>query len=191
MTANDHGSLEQVGGQWYIFHHRQTHRSTFSRQACAERVTILPDGSIPQVECTSMGFNPGPLKPIGTFPAPICCVLTNGAMPHCTNTMLDTPIPHITNSGEERYIACIQNGTRIGYKYYAFTGDTRLILHVRGNGSGAFRISTGSETIATIPVTPADHWTECGGEFSATGVLPLYLDYEGEGQVELLMFELS
>lgn len=191
MTANDHGSLEQVGGQWYIFHHRQTHRSTFSRQACAERVTILPDGSIPQVECTSMGFNPGPLKPIGTFPAPICCVLTNGAMPHCTNTMLDTPIPHITNSGEERYIACIQNGTRIGYKYYEFAGDTRLTLCLRGNGNGSFRISAGGETLATIPVTPADHWTECSGGFSATGVLPLYLDYEGEGQVELLTFELS
>lgn len=57
QTANDHGSLACIHGQWYIFHHRQTHRSTFRRQACAEPVTITTDGSIAQVECTSMGLH--------------------------------------------------------------------------------------------------------------------------------------
>ena len=50
MTANDHGSLECMNGQWYIFHHRQTHRSTFSRQACVEKVEIKEDGSIEQIQ---------------------------------------------------------------------------------------------------------------------------------------------
>ena len=32
MTGNNHGSLECINGQWYIFYHRHTHKSTFSRQ---------------------------------------------------------------------------------------------------------------------------------------------------------------
>lgn len=61
MTANNHGCIECISGKWYIFYHRHTHRSTFSRQVCAEPITILPDGRIPQVEMTSCGLNGGPL----------------------------------------------------------------------------------------------------------------------------------
>ena len=88
QTANDHGSLACIKGQWYIFHHRQTHSGTFSRQACAEPVRIAEDGSIAQVECTSMGFHRGALETKGSYPAIISCVLTNGAMPHITNTLI-------------------------------------------------------------------------------------------------------
>ena len=41
----------------------------------AERVTLLPDGSIPQVEMTSCGLNGGPLEGRGTYPAYIACNL--------------------------------------------------------------------------------------------------------------------
>lgn len=92
QTANDHGSLACIKGQWYIFHHRQTHSGTFSRQACAEPVRIAEDGSIVQVECTSMGFHRGALETKGSYPAIISCVLTNGAMPHITNTLIQEDI---------------------------------------------------------------------------------------------------
>ena len=92
QTANDHGSLACIKGQWYIFHHRQTHSGTFSRQACAEPVRIAEDGSIAQVECTSMGFHRGALETKGSYPAIISCVLTNGAMPHITNTLIQEDI---------------------------------------------------------------------------------------------------
>ena len=46
MTGNNHGSLECINGQWYIFYHRHTHKSTFS-QACVEKVKIKAmEGSI-------------------------------------------------------------------------------------------------------------------------------------------------
>lgn len=92
QTANDHGSLACIKGQWYIFHHRQTHSGTFSRQACAEPVRISEDGSIAQVECTSMGFHRGALETKESYPAIISCVLTNGAMPHITNTLIQEDI---------------------------------------------------------------------------------------------------
>ena len=46
--GNNHGGVEKIGGQWYVFYHRQTNRSMFSRQGCAERIRIRPDGKILQ-----------------------------------------------------------------------------------------------------------------------------------------------
>ena len=186
MTANNHGSLEKLGDAWYIFYHRQTHRSTFSRQACAEKVEILPNGSIPQVECTSMGLNPSALKAEGTVPAPICCMLTNGHMPHCTNTILDADIPYITHGDDERFITSIADGTRIGYKYFDFNGEVRLTLMVRGEGEGCFEVRADDRLLAAIPVGKAENWTAYTAGFTAEGTAALYLDYHGEGRVELL-----
>ena len=59
-TGNTHGGIVQINGEWYIFYHRQTNEHQFSRQGCAERIEILKDGSIPQVEMTSCGLNDGP-----------------------------------------------------------------------------------------------------------------------------------
>ena len=46
-TGNTHGGMVEVNGQWYIFYHRQTNKQKCARQGCAEKITILPDGSIP------------------------------------------------------------------------------------------------------------------------------------------------
>ena len=48
--GNDHGSVCCVNGQWYIFYHRMTNGTIMSRRGCVERIEILPDGTIPQVE---------------------------------------------------------------------------------------------------------------------------------------------
>jgi len=45
MTGNNHGCIECIHGQWYIFYHRQTNGTNFSRQACVEPIKILEDGS--------------------------------------------------------------------------------------------------------------------------------------------------
>lgn len=54
--ANNHGSIEQINGQWYIFYHRHTNGTWYSRQGCAEKIEVLEDGGIPQVEMTSCGL---------------------------------------------------------------------------------------------------------------------------------------
>ena len=160
--------------------------STFSRQACAERVEIRPDGSIGQVECTSMGLSAGPLPAEGEYPAPVCCILTNGHMPHCTNTILTDDIPYITHGGGERYITGIQEGVRIGYKYFAFDGETRLTLRTRGHAAGHFDVTNDEGVLAVIPIESSDDWAESRGNFFFRGTGPLYLDYHGDGNVELL-----
>lgn len=190
MTANDHGSLECINGQWYIFHHRQTHKSTFSRQACVEKVDIKADGSIDMVECTSMGFHQGPLTPIGEFPAPISCVLTNGHMPHCTNTMVDADIPYITHENNERFITGIKEGTKIGYKYFAFTGKAVVTVNTRGEGSGKFDIVTDHGKVGEIKISSSEEWTKSSTEITIDHTDALYFIYHGSDLVEFLSFEL-
>lgn len=41
-----HGGIEDIGGKYYVFYHRCTNNSDFSRQACAEPITIEADGTI-------------------------------------------------------------------------------------------------------------------------------------------------
>ena len=72
--GNNHGSIACMNGQWYIFYHRMTNATIMSRRACVERIQILPDGTIPPVEMTSLGFEES-LSPYKETPADIACVL--------------------------------------------------------------------------------------------------------------------
>lgn len=186
MTANNHGGIEYINGQWYIFYHRQTHRSTFSRQACAEKITIMADGSIPQVEMTSCGLNNGPLPAVGTYPAVIACHLTNGKMPHITNRKIEDDIPFITHGDDERYITNIKEGTRIGFKYFQFDEPGTLTVVTRGIGSGWFEIHNEDGEVNDIAISPSKIWSESTTTINIKGTSALYFEYHGTGQVEFL-----
>lgn len=108
-AGNNHGSICCINGQWYIFYHRMTNNSIMSRRACVERIEILPDGTIPTVEMTSLGFEEY-LNPYKTTAAEIACVLMGG----CYVTEKDFFTRPVTN---------IKNGAVIGYKYFEFGKD--------------------------------------------------------------------
>ncbi len=110
-SGNIHGGISKINGQWYVFYHRQTNRTVFSRRACVERITINPDGSIPQVEQTSLGFETG-LNPYKWTPADIACVFRGGSYV----TELDKRTQPVVGN---------KNGCVVGYKYFDF-GDTIL-----------------------------------------------------------------
>lgn len=54
-TLNNHGSIEQVGGRWYVFYHRSSRGSRYHRRLCVEPIAVLEDGRIPEVPMTSQG----------------------------------------------------------------------------------------------------------------------------------------
>jgi hypothetical protein len=60
---NNHGSIECVNGQWYVFYHRCSRGVQQHRRLCIEKINILDDGTIPEVKMTSQGpgepFGPG------------------------------------------------------------------------------------------------------------------------------------
>lgn len=189
-TGTNHGSIEKIGKDWYVFYHRLTHNSDYSRQACAERIEVLPDGRIPQVEMTSCGLNGGPLRG-GAYPAAICCNLTNGKMTHGSNVKKKLREPCVTSAEGERYITGITDGTMIGYKYFALAGAVTLVLTVRGTANGAFTAELGGQQ-TVLPISPGTEWASCTCTFPAPrGAHPLYLRFRGSGTAELRTIQIE
>lgn len=127
-AGNNHGSICCINGQWYVFYQRMTNGTLTSRRACAERIEILPDGSIPQAEMTSLGFEKA-LSPYKITPADIACVLKGG----CIIT---------EHSVFSRPVTAITDGCIIGYKYFDFGSDNssktmEFSAKVRGCGCRA------------------------------------------------------
>ena len=193
MTGTTHGSIIEINGEWYVFYHRLTHKSDYSRQGCAERIEIAPDGSIKQVEVTSCGLNGGALIGKGSYPAAIACNITNGHMPHGSNKIYTDSFPNVNHAvradGEvERFIAEISSGTLIGYKYFSFEGAKSITLTVRGKGSGRVSVRTAADgdEVASVNISAADDWTEFSAPLSiADGVFPIYLVFDIDGETAL------
>ena len=187
-TGNNHGSIVRLDGQWYIFYHRHTHNTSFSRQACAEKIEIQPDGTIPQTEMTSCGLNAGPLKTDGTYFAAICCGLRCGRMRHIVNGISRTDRPFITHETGARFITGIRNNTVISYKYFIFQGKTRITLTVRGSANGRMELLVGEKKLGEVTITPGKDWMAHSADIAFEGVAALHFRYLGRGRCDLLSF---
>lgn len=184
-----HGGIENINGQWYVFYHRCTNNTDYSRQACAEPITILPDGSIPQVEITTQGLSSRPIPAAGSFPAAICCNLTTGKKMKLGLGKPQTK-PRITEKGGELCVADMADGTEAGYKYFEFQKVTGLRVTYRGTGRGALEVRSEDKLLGNISIIPNVNWT--GSEETIafpTGVHALYLRYRGSGTVDFLGLE--
>lgn len=196
--GNNHGSIENINGKWYVFYHRHTNRNSFSRQACAEEIKVLPDGAIPQVEMTSCGLNGGPLAGRGTYPATIACVLRSRSGTMRGEVPLRGIHPYITQDGEDgeeeafQHIANFRRCAVCGFKYFSPQGASTVSVRLRGSGRGQIVVSDGSVTLATVPVSPAEEWTAFSAPFKTPGqVFALYFLFLGDGAIDILDFTLA
>ena len=90
---NNHGSIECVNGQWYVFYHRCSRGTQQHRRLCIEKINILPDGTIPEVKMTSQGvgepFAPGEViygyQACGLTGQ--CCIDVSDALPDCPEVL--------------------------------------------------------------------------------------------------------
>lgn len=205
--GNTHGGMECINGQWYIFYHRQTNRSCYCRQACAEKIEILKDGSIRQAEVTSCGLNPGPLAGEGAYPAYICCQLTGAKgsafshplvmkmdYPYLTQDCADTDPADMLETEPVQYIANLKDGCVAGYKYFALRALKEIRVILRGNADGHLLIKTApdADAMGQIPVRiSSDEWIELTGSVTIPdGISPLYFCFEGNGAVDFMSFTL-
>lgn len=182
MTGTTHGSIIEINGQWYVFYHRLTHKSDYSRQACAEKISIDKDGSVKQVEVTSCGLNSGPLeaKSGRRYPAVIACNLTNGHMPHGSNSVYQIEFPNVTNIGEDRFIAEIEDGTLIGYKYFNFENVNAVSVTARIETAENKVVYNGPIRIDERCVSDDKDEVRTEKHADTAPVLEIYLEENGE-----------
>ena len=188
--GNNHGGLEYLNGQWYIFDHRMTNRSMFSRQGVAEPVAIGTDGIIKQVESTSCGLNNGPLRSEGIYPAYIACNLLRGPLlsgcPYITQDKADGDVT------ARQYVAGIRRGSRVGYKYFDFSDDPLLLtVEYRCSGKGTLEVmqADNAAVVGKIEISKTAQWQNAKGTLKVDpGKSALYFTYCGSGSLELLQF---
>lgn len=205
-TGNTHGGMVELNGQWYIFYHRQTNKQKCARQGCAEKITILPDGSIPQVEMTSCGLNDGPLPGRGRYEARIACDLSSaeGTFAYLKTHEKDRKgiHPFFTQTGEDReenggrqFIANMTDGAWAGFKYFSFDGGEKTIcVRVRGSTSGRMYVFTDRREAAAacIELTPSSAYRDFSAGLSVSaGVHALVFRYEGSGSLDFMEFEIT
>lgn len=203
MTGTTHGSIIEINGQWYVFYHRLTHKSDYSRQACAEKISIDENGVIKQAEMTSCGLNDGVLAGKGTYPAPIACNITNGAMPHGSNKIYTESFPNVNhelrkdsdgNDITDRFIAEICGNTLIGYRYFSFSGVKKISISLRGDFTGTAEIclSKDGSAVGEISISPSADWKLFSADIAADdGIYPVFVRFKGNGLADMkeIMFE--
>lgn len=197
-----HGSIECVQNQWYVFYHRQTNQNQLSRQACAEAITILPDGRISQMAMTSCGLNGGPLPGLGTYEARIACNLRSKS-----GVAVYRPLPeklpghpYFTQQEPDNeqcahaYIANMEDGSMAGFKYFQMEDPGQLVLRYRGSARGEMLVSTalGEAPLVRISITPSNDWRCADAAVPPLeGVCALYFTYAGEGALDFADFTLG
>lgn len=118
QSWNDHGSIAKINGEWYVFYHRSTHNSYFSRHVCVEPIHFNEDGSIDEVEMTTQGVD-GPLDAFQSLEAYRACLLQGSCY-----------IDDYADAAHfYAYITNLHTNDRLVYKYLHFEKEpSRIIL---------------------------------------------------------------
>ena len=141
--GNTHGSICEIGGQWYVFYHRQTGTDEYARQAMVAPITVkVEEGAggkveISEGEYNSEGFALNGLNPFERHSAGIACWLT-GPKPavhewpnntfygsyveasYGTESNFDAPYDLKNNTNR---VVNNTDGSIVGYKYFNFDAE--------------------------------------------------------------------
>ena len=128
-TANTHGGICEINGQWYVFYHRQTGVNEFSRQSMVAPITVkVEEGEggkvyISEAEYTSEGFALGGLDPLELHSAGIACWFTGPEAwsKHGDSFYSGSYIEASYDSGKNmNRVVHNTDGSIVGYKYFNF-----------------------------------------------------------------------
>ena len=166
--GNTHGGILEIGGQWYVFYHRQCGTDEFSRQAMVApievNVTEGPGGKvvISEGEYTSEGFAINGLDPFGKYSAGIACWYTGPqpARQEYPNFVFSGSYVQPLRTGENSNpVVNNTDGSIVGFKYFDFdkTKDLKggLMLALEAVPAGID---------GTIDIMVDSPWEACGGK---------------------------
>jgi arabinoxylan arabinofuranohydrolase len=183
-TWNNHGSIAEFNGQWYVFYHRSSQASNYNRRVCVEPIRFGADGSIDEVEMTTQGVS-GPLpatQPIGAWRA---CLLSGHV-----RTAADGPTE--SDPTVRECLTHIHHDDWAAYKHVDFDTQPVHTFQARAGSlayGGLIEIhldAPDGELIGTCRVPRTGGWRKwstvsCPIQ-GAKGVRALYLVFRGAGE---------
>lgn len=138
QSWNNHGSIECVDGQWYVCYHRSSGNSKSRRRVCMEKITILEDGTIPEVKMTSQGLGE-PFEPGEVMHGYQACGLRGRAY-------IDM---------DEKYggkVTGITSGDEVVFRYVRGI-PTYLAISVEARGTGRLRILLNDVVVGGLEIS--------------------------------------
>ncbi|MBR5116999.1 MAG: family 43 glycosylhydrolase [Lachnospiraceae bacterium] len=203
--SNNHGSVMEIGGQWYIFYHRRIGTNEYSRQAMIEPVDVAlgkdgklyigdvrylngePVSSRP-VEMTSQGAQVNGLDAYQWISGGYACHIYGGSKEAYIEPVyeergdISSPIVEITS------------GTTVGFRYLQFGLTSAKSVTVDRKGTGAVKINVRLDSyrgriLSTLDFS--DEETEktaplCGG---VIGKHAVYFEYLADDKEAAFTFD--
>jgi hypothetical protein len=142
---NNHGSIEEVNGQWYVFYHRNSRCCPSMRRLCVEPIFFDGNGLIAEVEMTSQGAG-APFGAGEEVPFFRACLLTG-----MCRFVPDEKLGEVLSG--------IEAGNSATFKYFDFSAAPSEVS-IYAQGSGKVEVKCNGDEIATIFLT--DGWNSCG-----------------------------
>ena len=176
---NNHGSIVEYKGKWYVFYHRATNGVVSMRKACVEPITFNPDGTINEAEMTTQGAD-GPLDPTVTMDAARACTLTGNVRVELKNDTTE-------------WLTGVRNLNTAVWKYFDFKKQpkkfTITLTPLEGGHITVFANNLCLPVLASFdvpkgngvdPVTITVDVTD-----KISGVHPVYMRFSGKEDVNL------
>lgn len=150
--GNNHGSIMEVGGKWYVFYHRQTGINEFSRQAMLEPIDVAmgrdgllyigdvkylngePVSSKP-VEMTSQGAHVNGLDAFKWISAGYACHI------HGSRQRAYVEPRYEQQDDVSTPVVGITTGTTVGFRYLQFGSNTPTEVSVVLNRHKALKVN--------------------------------------------------
>jgi arabinoxylan arabinofuranohydrolase len=182
-TWNNHGSIAEFNGKWYVFYHRSSQASRYNRRVCVEPIHFSDDGSIDEVEMTTQGAG-DPLLASHPVEAWRACLLGG-----TVRTAAVGPTEKDPNVRE--HLTWIHHGDWAAFKYVDFDRKQVDLFHARAGSlayGGVIEVrldQPGGELIGVCHVPHTGGWQKwetvsCAVK-GAKGVRAVYLVFRGSG----------
>ena len=183
-TWNNHGSIVQFGGQWYVLYHRSTHGSRSMRKVCIEPIRFNADGTIDEVEMTSQGAA-GPLDAFRPTHAAQACWMKGNVR---IRGMQHNPL--------KEELGAIRNGDIAAWKYLDFgSGAGKMSIQVKSELGGEIIVRADAEDgdiLGTVAVPANSDWKVYETAIKETsGIHALWMEYKGADSDENELFRID
>jgi len=170
---NNHGSIENVNGQWYVFYHRCSRGCQQYRRLCIEPITINPDGSIDEVKMTSQGagepFAPG--EKIYGYQA--CGV--SGSVYIGADELYEEKLMNIS-AGDTAVFRYVQSETAWNEISITASGSGKILVIMNDQYAGSLKAEGQPGTVHTVS----------GGIQMPAGKYELKLTFEESDKLEIM-----
>lgn len=178
---NNHGSIVEFKGKWYVFYHRTTNGVINSRKACIEPIGFNQDGSINEVEMSSQGAGK-PLDAFSKIEAERACLMFGNVRIEYLSFDKTNPL----NPSNNDQLGKIKNKDWAAYKYIDFGAGAKTVSVCVAPGAKPGKIQFKLDNVWGAPIGTleipgggdAKTFTTLSTNINlAKGVHSLYIDF--------------